>query len=232
MKKSLAILLATVSCLTVHAQFGTVLFRNVVGGAGGNAPDYLCDSTTRLVGSQYMAEMLAGRTPIDLKSVATTPFSSTWAGYFIGQTLELGWCGHAFIQINIWNTNTGSTFLEAQASGLTNAWAQSAILELPYLGGDCCEPPCTSQPLEGLTSLRLNGPYSPPKMGITLTSPQTIRLDWPYTYGLENFVVEQAPNLQTTNWSILTNKPTVNLSTNLLTIPAPTNTTFFRLVAQ
>jgi hypothetical protein len=229
------LLLALVVCSYSAAfsqQVGTVMLQNL---QGWNAPDYLCDSSTRLFGPQYVAEMMAGPSPSNLTSVAQATFvlyqrsGAPLPGYYWGPEADLGYCGIAYIQINIWNTNAGPTFEAAQASALTNAWAQSAIFTVRP-GGYCCEPPCIPSPLYGLTSLRLNGPIQPPPIGITLLSTNSIQLDWPY--GLGNYGVEQSHDLQPNSWSLITNVPTVYASSNLITIPNPTNTTFFRLVAK
>jgi hypothetical protein len=234
------LLLALVTCSYSAAfgqDMGTVVFYNM-DVFGLNAPDYLCDSSTRLFGPQFIAEMMAGPTPTNLISVAQATFTVILhnrqpplplPGYYLGPEAVLGYCGMAYIQVNIWNTNTGPTFEAARASGLTK-WAQSAIFTISPLGGYCCEPPCIPAAPYGLTSLRLNGPYSPPPIGITLISTNTIQLDWPY--GLGNYGVQQSHDLQSNSWSFLTNIPTVYASSNLVTIPNPTNTTFFRLVAQ
>lgn len=228
MKKAILTLSVVGVCLAACGQ-GTLYLANYYGGV--NAPDYLCDSSTRLSGPQYMAEMMAGQTPTNLIAVGQTYFNS-WPGYYddgYGETIPVGFCGDGFAQINIWNTNAGLTFEAARASGLTNAWAQSSILTV-RAGGFCCDPPCVPFPLTGLTSLTLNGPYSPPKIGITLISAETIQLDWPY--GLGNYAVEQSPNLLTNSWTLITNAPTVYYSSNLLTVAKSTNATFFRLVMQ
>ena len=123
---------------------------------------------------------MAGPTPSNLVSVAQATFtfytrSGPLPGYYFNpQTPVLGYCGIAYIQINIWNTNAGPTFETAKASGLTNAWAQSAIFTV-FPGGYCCEPPCIPAPPYGLISLRLNGPISPPPIGINLLSTNTCK---------------------------------------------------------
>lgn len=230
MEKLLLAILAFALCLAVYGQqIGTVMLENI--DVCINAPDYLCDSSTRIFGSQYVVELRAGQTPTNLIFVAQSTFTIPgYPGYFPRAEADLGYCGSAWVQVDIYNTNAGPTFEAAQGSGMTNAWAQSSIFMVSPLGGYCCDPPCGPPCPTGLTSLRLNGPYTPPKIGITLISSQKIQLDWPY--GLGNYAVEQSHNLQPNNWTLITNVPTVYASSNLLTIPNPTNTTFFRLVSQ
>ena len=230
MKRCIAVGFATLAAVVGYAQEGTVSFANV--GNRLNAPDYASDSMTRLAGPQYMAELRASFPDTNnFVGFATTTFLEQFPGYFLGGEVTLNTCGSAFIQINIWNTNAGVSFEQAKASGLTNAWAQSGIIYVSPLGGwPCCDPPCVSPTLYGLTSLRLNGPYTPPQLDITVTGSGVIQLTWPF--GIGNFVVAQNRDLQSTNWTILTNIPSTIISTNYVSIPPPRATTFFRLVSQ
>jgi len=186
---------------------------------------------TRLAGPQYMVELRASFPDTNnFVSFGTTTFLEQYPGYFLGGAVTLNTCGSAFIQINIWNTNAGVSFEQAKASGLTNAWAQSGIIYVSPLGGwPCCDPPCGSPTLYGLTSLRLNGPYQPPQLIMTISGGK-MQLSWPV--GLGNFAVAQNLDLNTTNWTILSTVPSVTYSTNYISIPVPTTTTFFRLVSQ
>lgn len=229
MKTFLLTLLGLALCVgTRGQQLGTVILENL--DVCVNAPDYLCDSSTRLFGPQYVVELRAGPTPTNLTAVAQSSFTiSGYPGYFPRAEASVGYCGFVWLQVDIWNTNAGPTFEAARASGMINAWAQSVIYSA-LGGGYCCEPPCTPECPSSLTSLRLNGPYSPPKIGITLISPQKIQLDW--SYGLGNYAVEKSQNLQANSWTLVTNPPTVYASSNLLILPNPANTTFFRLIAQ
>ncbi len=188
-----------------------------------------------------MAELMAGPTADNLTSLAKTPFlSEPYApGYFDGGVVTVPWylCSppdyscYCFVQINIWSTNAGPDLEAAKASGLINAWAQSAVLLLGPLGGAAClVNPAPPAALAGLNSLSLNGPNQPPQIGITLISPNTVQLYWPV--GVGDFMVEQSQNLALTNWTILTNTPIAISTTNLISIPRPTQPTFYRLVSQ
>jgi hypothetical protein len=230
-------LLTALGCLNCCAQ-GDLLFANH--GNGANVPDYLCDSMTKLSGPQYMAELMAGPTATNLTSIATTSFGTgSFSGYFNGGVVTIPWylgyppnpsC-YCFVQINIWNTNAGPNFEAAKASGRVNAWAQSAVSLTGPLGGiGCLVNPAPPPPPNGLTSLSLNGPNSPPQIGIALTSTNTLQLYWPV--GVGSFIVEQNHDLALTYWTILTNTPTVISTTNLISIPQPTQPTFYRLISQ
>src|SRR5690348_8679086 len=75
------ILLLFTSGVTAHAQ-GTVLFNNATG-TGLNAPIFNFDCTAK-VSTGYTAELLAGPTLNDMRSVATTTFITSAPGYFWG----------------------------------------------------------------------------------------------------------------------------------------------------
>ncbi len=232
MKRAIAALLSSLVPSLCGSQTlnGTVNFSNY-NSSNVNAPDYLCDSITRLSGPQYVAQLWAGADTNQLSPIALTSFSTFGPGYFFGGSTYAGQCGYiVFAQVKIWNTNAGTTFELAQSSGLSNAWAQSSVFSVGPLGGYCCDPPCIPPDLVGLASLSLNGPYQPPQLGIMMSPTNALQLFWPY--GVGNFAVEQNPDLHGTNWATLTNQPTVDASTNWLSLQAPTGTMFFRLVAQ
>jgi len=131
------------------------------------APDYLSDGTTKLSGPQYMAELLAGPSADTMTAIATTSFfSGGSAGYFNGgtQTLPnvLGGAT-AFAQVDIWNTMLGATFNSAKASGLPNAWAQSAVF--PVVTGNPFVPSLPGV-LTGLTPLSLNAVPEPSTLAL------------------------------------------------------------------
>jgi hypothetical protein len=113
---------------TALAQ-GTVNFANIQGSL--NAPVYHSDGTTKLSGSTFIAELLAGTSQNNLTiSVGTTGFlPDQGAGYFSGGTKTVnGIAGGAtaWIQLRFWNTINGSSFASAQASGASDAWGSSA----------------------------------------------------------------------------------------------------------
>jgi hypothetical protein len=140
---------------------GTVNFFNV------NAPVYLSDGTTPLNGPQYMAGLMAGPTANSLALIATTPFFTN--GYYLGglQTINSVQGGDiAFIQVDVWNTATGTTFDQAQASGFGNAWAQSSVFTV-QTGSNLSVPPIPPTSLFGLTPLSLNaGPPIPAQLSM------------------------------------------------------------------
>lgn len=225
-RSAITSLLSALGSLACWAQ-GEVWFTNYGGNV--NAPDYLCDSVTKLSGPQYMAELMTGPTATNLTSFATTPFR-TGSGYFNGGVVTVNQECACFVQVNVWNTNAGPSFDSAKASGRINAWAQSAVLLIWPLGGICCDPACIPAPPSGLTSLSLNGPNPAPQIGIFLTSSNDLQLYWPVSQW--NFIIEQSHDLVLTNWTILTNTPIVISTTNCISIPQPTQRTFYRLVSQ
>jgi hypothetical protein len=195
---------------------------------GPNVPDYLSDGTTKLSGPQFTAELMAGPTVSNLTSFATTPFlSGNGAGYFLGgsQTITIVNAGAtAFVQLNIWNTNTGATFDAARRSGLANAWAQSPTFPVVTSPGPFCDPPCLPNPLVGLPSLILNGPTQSPLVAFRLTNANTLLFSW-----LANapFFVQQNLDLNTTNWTSLTNTPVTFGAENQVILTPPNGTMFY-----
>jgi hypothetical protein len=124
-----------VVCVSAFGQ-GTVLFSNhgpnFVGGPQPNAPVYEADGVTKCAGPQFTAELFAGPNSNSLAAIAMTGFGTgAQAGYFSGGTQTInsvpagGW---AWIQVDVWNTASGASFAQAQASGLPNSWWQSYLL--------------------------------------------------------------------------------------------------------
>src|SRR5690349_4739097 len=76
------------TCLAAQGQ-GMVQFRNFDAETGMNAPVfqilYAQETSLRGLGTNYVAELLAGSSPNNLHTIAVTPFlSSSQAGYFDG----------------------------------------------------------------------------------------------------------------------------------------------------
>ncbi len=112
-----------------YAQ-GSVVFENL--GPGLNAPVYESDGVTPLSGSQFMAELLAAPSADNLTSIgAAVGFLTTpRAGYFNGGIRDINSVvpgDTAWIVVRVWNTGSGSTFAQAQASGLPDSWWESAV---------------------------------------------------------------------------------------------------------
>ncbi len=126
MKSLVPIAIFVASSVSAIAQ-GTVIFSNDVYPAV-QAPVFQADRVTALAGSQFQAELLAGPSEVSMASIATTGFLSQ--GYFFGGVQyinsvvpnQLTW-----IQIRVWDTASGASFLQAQASGRLNSWWQSAV---------------------------------------------------------------------------------------------------------
>ena len=116
---------------------GTVNFANLYASSP-NAPVYEADGITPLSGSQFIAELLGGPSVSDLASIATTGFlQGAGAGYFNGGVQAINTVppqSTAWVKIRVWNTASGSSFQQAQASGLPNSWWQSATFSI-FTGG-------------------------------------------------------------------------------------------------
>jgi len=130
-KFSMTLLIAC-SSLTAHPQ-GTVLFDNINVGAP-NAPVFESDGVTKLSGPQFTAELFAGPSANSLAFIAMTGFlTGNGAGYFLGgtQTINSVIPGTiAWVQVDVWNTASGSSFGQAQNSGLANSWWQSPVFSV------------------------------------------------------------------------------------------------------
>jgi|SRR5579859_3793901 len=129
--KKLILVLAMAGVLVIAHGQGTVFFANVNARGLPNAPVYESDGLTLLSGSQFMAELFAGPSSSSLGAIAMTGFlTGSQAGYFDGgeQTINsVSGGGTAWIQIDVWNTASGASFLQARASGLADSWWQSPV---------------------------------------------------------------------------------------------------------
>lgn len=135
--------------ITTQGQ-GTVLFRNFDAATGFSAPVFHYDAVTRLSGTDYVVELLAGPSLLNLSIIATTNLlSGAQAGYFDGGVKsipEVPSGSNAFIQIRVWTASSGS-FAAAQAAGVVDAWAESQVFQVT-LGGQAS--PAILTPLSAL----------------------------------------------------------------------------------
>jgi hypothetical protein len=137
LKQFVWIVLTGSSFLSAQAQ-GTVGFANIHNG-GPNAPVFESDGVTKLSGPQFMAELLGGASSANLVSLATTAFlTGAGAGYFIAREQEVPGVvpgTEAWVQVHVWNTASGGSFPQAQASGLPNSWWASPVFSVTSGGG-------------------------------------------------------------------------------------------------
>jgi hypothetical protein len=148
-----------VGSLSAFGQ-GTILFANV--GTGLNAPIYDFVTNTRLAGTGYSVELLAGATATSVVPVAgaiTSFLTGGSAGYFNNGGLAVALPGLApgsqpFFQIRVWD-NKGGTVTSWVAATVTG---QSAIFQLQspsVLGDPSAQPPIPAQSMRGLTSFQI-----------------------------------------------------------------------------
>jgi len=142
-----------------HAQVA-LLFENV----DLYVPVYESDGVTRLKGSQFMAELLVGPSVDNLVSLSQTGFlTGLGVGFFNGGSVPLPPNIHAgdfaYVQVRAWNTLMGASFVEAQASGVPNAFGSAPILHLKMTG--IVDQRVTFTRLEGLQSFNLNSVPGP-----------------------------------------------------------------------
>jgi hypothetical protein len=155
---------------------GTINFINVNSGSGLNSPVFLNDGT-KVSGPGVTAELLAGTSFADLRSVATTGFlTGAAAGYFNGGVISIPGVpggGIGFFQVRAWSTAAGS-FEAAEANYRVYLSGQSSIWSQPT--GDLSAVPPTPPPaLTGLGSFGLNNLIPEPSifglagLGVTLS---------------------------------------------------------------
>jgi len=100
---------------------GAVLFSNYLPDSH-DAPVFDVDGVTRLSGSNYVAQLYAGRTPYTLYPVGDPRAfrSNSLAGYFFSASRiipDVPPGGEAYIQTRAWDLRRGQTFEECQARG-------------------------------------------------------------------------------------------------------------------
>lgn len=154
MKKLIATTLAcTAVGLAAYAQ-GTLNFANV--GVGLNSPVFLSDGTTKAAAG-YTAVLMAGPAG-NLAQIATTPLlTGAQAGYFLGGTQTIPTVaggGTASILIDVYNSATYSSLVQAQNANTPNSWGESAAFTV-VLGNPNSVPPGTPATLTGLKSFNL-----------------------------------------------------------------------------
>lgn len=131
--KALLLIFVIAGCSLVARPQGTVEFDNLHVGSP-NAPVYESDGVTKLSGPQFMAELLGGPSANTLSSIATTAFlTGNAAGYFLGGTQSISGVrpgDTAWVRVDVWNTASGASFAQSQASGQPNSWWQSSIFSV------------------------------------------------------------------------------------------------------
>jgi hypothetical protein len=145
MKKLLLLAVCIAGAVSVVGQ-GTVNVANV--GVGVNAPVFNVDTTTRLAGNQFMAQLLVNGTPVG----APTPFlSGGSAGFFLGGVQDAGVAAGTTVTavVQAWDTATGATFDAALIKGVSAEW------QLDVVGNPAGQPPAPPAALVGMTSFSL-----------------------------------------------------------------------------
>ena len=134
--KACALCIASLFFGSIAYGQGTVWFGNypyITAEVFARAPVYLADGVTLLSGPQFSAQLLEGPDPNNLLSIATTGFlTGPQAGYF-GSYLTINGVAPqttAWVQVRVWNTGSGASFLQAEASGLPNSWWQSSTFSI------------------------------------------------------------------------------------------------------
>src|SRR5688572_8474779 len=152
--KKVAILAMSLLAAAVSYGQGTVNFANA--GATFSAPITDVDGTTRLAGSRYMAELLAGTSASSLAPVgsATPLLSGGGAGFVNGGVVTIATVAPgatAFFQVRAWDTTRGNTYALAQAAGA--GYGFSNIFSGPT--GGVGTPPSSPTSLAGLQAFSL-----------------------------------------------------------------------------
>jgi len=169
MKCILGAFCVVASAVLSEAQ-GTINFVNLQPGVGLNAPVYEADGVTKCSGPQFTAELLVGTAANNLASVATTGFlTGTSAGYYDAgtQTINSISIGNpAWVQVRVWNIASGSSFIQAQASGLPNSWWASSAFTVALGGGTINPNPPAALTGLGNSPVYLNSVPEPSVLGL------------------------------------------------------------------
>ncbi|MHB8521703.1 MAG: hypothetical protein ACYDH9_13215 [Limisphaerales bacterium] len=95
---------------------GTVAFANI--GNGIDAPVFAADGTTRLTGTNFLAQLYADPSATNLAAIdVPVPFSTN--GYFSGGVVSVPNVlpgGMAVVQVRVWRASDGPTFEQASAT--------------------------------------------------------------------------------------------------------------------
>ena len=157
MKKTLiavGCMVATVGALAqAQVNFANIVLPNVV-----NAPVYDVDGTTKLAGSDYMAQLYVGTAADSLSPVGSPVEFKTGAGagYFLGGTVTLpvDWGTTIYAQVRAWYTGGGTLTSYEAANKPGGKVGESNILTIQL------PPPATPPPLPvnlvGLESFSLH----------------------------------------------------------------------------
>lgn len=145
MKKLLLLAVCIAGAVSVVGQ-GTVNFANV--GVGVNAPVFNVDGTTRLEGTQFMAQLVVNGSPVGDAAPFLTGGS---AGFFLGGVQDAGVAAGTTVSavVRAWDTATGATFDAASIKGESAAW------DLDIVGNPAGSPPAPPAALVGMQSFSL-----------------------------------------------------------------------------
>jgi hypothetical protein len=175
MKTVLLTLLVFVSSIAAFAQ-GTVYFSNLHYSDSNpaikdvDAPFFDSFGNNKLSGPAFTAELVAGPSAIQLKTVSRTVFlTDAKAGYFDGGVVaipNISPGATAFLQVRAFATSYGS-FAAAQASGFGETWGQTPIFQV--ITGGTGTPPTPAAALLGLNSIAMNW-GAPPPTAVTIPS--------------------------------------------------------------
>ena len=152
MKKLILTVALGIACVSAFAQ-GQLNFANF--GAGANAPIYDSDTTTKLAGSTWQADLYWAPgtvTDSNMLNPLGAPANFASSGYCLGGSRTItGQAGGTTItgQVRVWNTANGSTWGNAATTPGAHV-GESGLFSIALTA-----PPATPNTLTGMASFNL-----------------------------------------------------------------------------
>lgn len=213
---------------------GTLNFANI--GVGLAAPITNWDGSTAVASSclidLYWAPGVVGDSTQLLALGAPAHFITN--GYFLGgaRTLPNSPAGTVITaQVRVWDAAACSPWggwVWIPCASSFSQYGASRLFQVMLTA-----PPATPTPLVGLQSFGITPPTSllPPRFSVNSVVGDRLVLSWPPSITGSNFVLQQNPDLSTTNWVTIMQAPIFVGPRFQIAIPKPAGTMFYRLVA-
>jgi hypothetical protein len=200
---------------------GTIVFDNRVP-PDIDAPVFDSRCLMPLAGTNYLAQVYVGFTPMSLKPWGQVTYFRL-GGYvakaLYGQVEGAGNGQIIYVQLRAWEASAGSTYEEAVALG--GKYGYSNLVGMPaYI------PPGPPTFPFGLQSFCLvSGPS--PRLSAAVAGPGSVLLSW--AVPTDGFLLQQNSGLVRSNWLTVTNAISVTGTNNQFKVPASGAGMFYRL---
>lgn len=212
---------------------GALNFANI--GVGLDAQITNWDGTTAMSSScliyLYWAPGVIGDSTRLIALGAPTHFFTN--GYFVGgaRTLPNSPSGTMITaQVRVWDAAACSPWGGWSWIPCASSFSQYGVSEMFQVM--LTAPPSTPAQLVGLNSFGVTPPTSllPPRFAVSSETGNRLVLTWPPSIAGTNFVLQQNPDLSTTNWVTVAQAPVLVGPQFQMAIPKPAGTMFYRLV--